>query len=185
MTVYFAERCDTGAVKIGFVTDHHSPGYRRTAAEYRRTALEKHLGVPVHFVALTSGRRFVERWFHRRHEAAGLGHEWFAPSDALLSDIACLGSGARIDGQPLEPAADWLPPQLIRYWRETYFRLCQRIMAERLGLSLTGYRAGECYGSSILRVIDIARVSDEDAAGLTLPRMIADAEQIATFRVAA
>lgn len=95
MTVYFAHDAGIGRVKIGYVDGDVAAALRRVKLINRRFKSSATLA------ATTEGRRWVELWFHRRHDAVARGEEWFDASPLLLDDIAALAAGHPIDGQPL------------------------------------------------------------------------------------
>lgn len=78
--VYFARRKDgTGPVKIGV---SRIPSYR-----VRRLSAE------LEVVATVPGVDYVERQFHTLLAAWHIGHEWFEPSEAVLSVVSQVQEG--------------------------------------------------------------------------------------------
>lgn len=177
MTVYFAQAGGSnGRIKIGVVSDRHLPQPRgQMPLVYRIRASERAAGLPVAVVALATGGRFVERWFHVRHGAAALGGEWFRPLDGLLEDVASLAAGQRVSSQPEEPSIEKFSARLARHYRISLFRIGQVEMAEALGLSISALRSGEIYGSSILRSIAYAGAAMRYGIPLALHQIVHEA----------
>lgn len=130
MTVYFARSRDKAKVKIGVIADGDwgertmgGGSYKRHPAALRLygrlIAIGKSIGQEVTLAAVAEGYVLVERWFHRRHEAAALGGEWFRTTAALADDIERVGSFDKLSGQPPEPEhADRLAGTLLASCRK-------------------------------------------------------------------
>lgn len=116
MTVYFARVPGARRVKIGYVMDD-CPDQPSPAVLRRLAIIRKKFGALVYLAATAEGRRWVELWFHRRHQASALGREWFRETALLSADIACLASGGRLRGQPRQSDAPSLNYQTFRTWR--------------------------------------------------------------------
>lgn len=110
MTVYFARAPGEHRVKIGYVMDD-CPDQPSPAVLRRLAIIRRQFGAAVYLAATAEGRRWVELWFHRRHQDAALGQEWFRETPLLSADIARLAIGERVEGQPEQHAA----PSLHRH----------------------------------------------------------------------
>lgn len=100
MTVYFAATLDGARVKIGFAADAVDPAERGRLVERRLKQLGWLYGLDLELLAVTAGKRRVERWFHLRHAASAVGREWFRLTPQLAADIECLKAGRSVEGQP-------------------------------------------------------------------------------------
>lgn len=178
MSVYFIQAGGVaGEIKIGAASDEPRPETWASPIASRLIAIEKERGLRAEVLAVTPGHLFVERWFHRRHVADRLRGEWFAPSDALLLDVAALAAGERVAAQPEQPPRDaCFPARLARHYRQQLFRIDRQEMAEALGLSVSSLAQGECAdGASILRAIDYEIAARRFGVPLTLARIVSDA----------
>lgn len=177
MTVYFMQAiAGDRRIKIGAVADRAQPESWATPVTGRRIALEKEHNLELRVAALTVGHRFVEGWFHRRHAASSIGHEWFAASDLLLVDVAAMAAGERVDNQPEEPPPfSTFPASLALFYRQQLFKLGQQEMADALGIRLAALKAGEHSRATILRALAYERAASRFGIPLKLSQIVHDA----------
>lgn len=174
MTVYFARCLGEEPIKIGLTGDRKS-GWDADL-ERRRVGLQSQMDGPVSILAVTHGRTFVERWFHRRYAGARLPGrgELFAPCALLLADISKLQQQARLPGQPDEPNATY-----FRRGQARQYRLRLGVSIEELGSALgiapkyVMQRENGAY-VPLHWAIDIAGLPAAKACGLTLATILLD-----------